>query len=263
MSAAADNDVTSKSQIGFFWSKLSKRAAPARHHGEAGKYFRRQRRKNRILIVPESSKQTRIGAVVLAAGPSTRMGRPKQLLQFCGQSLLKRAASVALEAGCRPVIVVTGAHAEASKETLRGLDVREIENQQWQTGMSSSVRAGIEELVRVNPETMAAVVMLCDQPVVTPDIIGGLIRAHRARNCSIVASRYSNSYGVPALFGRTHFGELRELKGDEGAKQVIKRHLPQALLLDFADGEIDIDTPDDFARLQSIYSGVSDARAPS
>ena len=193
-----------------------------------------------------------IGAIILAAGPSTRMGTPKQLLEFGGKTLLRRAALVALGASCRPVIVVTGANAAASRESLRELDVREIENQQWQSGMSSSVRTGIEELTTVNPAAKAAVMILCDQPLVTLQIILHLITAHRETNCSIVASRYANSYGVPALFGRTHFGELRKLKGDQGAKAIITRHLHQAHLLPFPDGDIDIDTPDDFARLQSM-----------
>jgi len=218
--------------------------------------------------VPESLKRNvcatqpdGIGAVVLAAGASTRMGMPKQLLEFCGQSLVRRAASVALEAGCLPVVVVTGANAAASRESLRGLDVWEAENQQWQSGMSSSVRIGIEAIITMNPETVAVVMMSCDQPLVTRDIIVGLVRAHRETNCSIVASRYGGSYGVPALFGKAHFAELETLEGAAGAKQVIQKYLPKVQLLPFPEGEIDIDTPDDLARLQSMdYSDASNPR---
>ena len=130
-----------------------------------------------------------IGAVILAAGASTRMSIPKQLLQFRGQAFLRRAASVALEAGCRPVVVVTGANAAACRESLRGLDVLEAENQQWESGMSSSVRVGIEALVTPNPRIAAVVLMLCDQPFVTRDVIVGLVRAHYETGCSIVASQ--------------------------------------------------------------------------
>ncbi|HEX4638339.1 MAG TPA: nucleotidyltransferase family protein [Chthoniobacterales bacterium] len=206
-----------------------------------------------VWIVPESFQETDVGAIILAAGASTRMGgAPKQLLQFGGETLLRRAALVALEASCRPVIVVTGANAAAARDSLHGLDVCKIDNQQWQSGMSSSLRTGIDELMAVNPEASAAIIMLCDQPLVTSELIRGLISAHRETNCSIVASRYANSYGVPALFARSHFAELRELKGDEGAKAIIKRHFAQAHLLPFPNGEIDIDTPADFARLQSM-----------
>jgi len=198
-----------------------------------------------------------IGAVILAAGASTRMSIPKQLLQFRGQTFLRRAASVALEAGCRPVVVVTGANA-ACRENLRGFDVLEAENQRWESGMSSSVRVGIEALVTANPRIAAIVLMLCDQPFVTRDVIVGLVRAHYETGCSIVASQYGGSYGVPALFGKAHFAELGTLEGAAGAKQVIQKHLEKVQLLPFPEGEIDVDTPDDFARLQSThYSDTS------
>jgi molybdenum cofactor cytidylyltransferase len=225
-------------------------------------------KRSRIPIVPESSKQTvgdtdlaGVGAVILAAGASTRMGRPKQLLQFGGEAMLRRAASIAIEAGCRPVVVVTGANAAASRKALRGLDVQEAENQQWESGISSSVRVGIEAVVTVNPQAAAVVLMLCDQPFVTREIITQLVAAHRETGRSIVASHYGGSYGVPALFGKAHFAELTTLKGAAGAKQVIQKHLPKVYLLPFPEGEIDIDTPDDLARLQSTsHSDESDAR---
>jgi molybdenum cofactor cytidylyltransferase len=202
-----------------------------------------------------------IGAVILAAGASTRMGMPKQLLQFGGETMLRRAACVALETGCRPVVVVTGADAAASRKVLRGLDVREAENQQWESGISSSVRVGIEALVMATPQTAAVVLMLCDQPFVTREIISRLVTAHRETGRSIVASRYGGSYGVPALFGKAHFAELTTLKGAAGAKQVIQKHLPKVHLVPFPEGEIDIDTPEDLARLQSTdYSDASNQR---
>lgn len=226
-------------------------------------------KRNKIPIVPKSSKRTvlvtdlaGVGAVILAAGGSTRMGRPKQLLEFGGETMLRRAASVALKAGCRPVVVVTGADAAASRKALRGLEVREAENQQWESGISSSVRVGIEAVVTANPRTAAVVLMLCDQPFVTREIIARLVAAHLETGRSIVASRYGGSYGVPALFGKAHFAELTTLEGDAGAKQVIQKHLPKVHLLSFPEGEIDIDTPDDLARLQSTdYSDTSNAPA--
>jgi molybdenum cofactor cytidylyltransferase len=224
-------------------------------------------KRNKIPIVPESSKRTvlvtdqaGVGAVILAAGASTRMGVPKQLLQFGGETMLRRAASVALKAGCRPVVVVTGANAASSRKALRGLDVREAENQQWESGISSSVRVGIEALVTESPRTVAVVLMLCDQPFVTREIIARLVAAHRETGRSIVASRYGGSYGVPALFDKAHFAELTTLEGDAGAKQVIQKHLQKVHVLPFPEGEIDVDTPDDLARLQSTdYPDASNA----
>ena len=180
------------------------------------------------------------------------MGGSKQLLQFGGEPLLRRAARVALEAGCRPVLVVTGADAAASREALRGLDVQEVENQQWKSGMGSSVRAGVVALIRMNSDIAAVVLMVCDQPFVTREILVGLVRAHGETNCSIIASRYGASYGAPALFNRTHFPELMKLKGAGGAKKIIQKHLRKAHLLPFPQGKIDIDTRDEFARLQAM-----------
>jgi molybdenum cofactor cytidylyltransferase len=197
-------------------------------------------KRNKIPIVPESSKRTvlvadltGIGAVILAAGASTRMGMPKQLLQFDGETMLRRAASAALEAECGPVVIVTGANAAASRKALRGFDVREAENPQWESGISSSLRVGIEAVVTANPEAIAVVLMLCDQPFVTREIIARLVAAHIETGRSIVASHYGESYGVPALFEKAHFAELTTLKGAAGAKQVIQKHLPEVHLLSF------------------------------
>ncbi len=194
-----------------------------------------------------------VGAVVLAAGSSSRMGSPKQILKFRGESLLKRAALAALGAGCRPVIVVTGAHAGLSRVELDGLDVLEVFNPHWETGMASSVRAGVEALLNADADLTAAVLMLCDQPHVTADIISGLIAAHRAAgSLPLVASTYGGSFGVPALFGRALFAELAQLQGAAGARQVIKRHASEAHFLSFPNGEVDVDTPDDFLRLTAM-----------
>ncbi|HEV2763286.1 MAG TPA: nucleotidyltransferase family protein [Pyrinomonadaceae bacterium] len=197
----------------------------------------------------DESNTAGVGAVVLAAGASSRMGSPKQTLSYRGESLLRRAALAALGAGCRPVVVVTGAHAELSRRELEGLDVREVLNELWETGMASSIRAGVEGLVSIAPEVAAVVLMLCDQPHVSAEVISGLVAAHRAEGNSIVASAYGGSFGVPAVFGRALFAELARLEGAAGAKQVIKRHASAAHFLPFPCGEVDVDTPDDFSRL--------------
>lgn len=177
------------------------------------------------------------------------MGGPKQTLRFRGESLLRRAALAALGAGCRPVVVVTGAHAEQSRRELGGLAVREAFNPHWETGMASSVRAGVEGLVGANHEVAAAVFLLCDQPHVTAEVISGLVTAYRSTGCPVVASAYGGGFGVPALFAAALFAELARLEGAAGAKQVIKRHASEAHFLSFPGGEVDVDTPDDFSRL--------------
>ncbi len=190
------------------------------------------------------------GGIILAAGASSRMGRPKQILQYRGSSLLRRAAAAALGAGCSPVIVVTGAHADLARRELDGLDVRVVFNTRWEAGMASSVRAGVEGLVGADAGADAAVFMLCDQPHVTADVITGLVAAHRATGRPVVASLYGGSFGVPALFSRALFAELTRLEGGSGAKEVIKRHASEAHFVPFPGGAVDVDTPDDFSRLR-------------
>ncbi|MEY2536926.1 MAG: molybdenum cofactor cytidylyltransferase [Verrucomicrobiota bacterium] len=192
-----------------------------------------------------------IGAVILAAGASSRMGRPKQVLKYGGQTLVRRAALAAQEAGCNPIVVVTGAHVEGLGEELQGLNLREANNPAWESGMGSSIRAGIQAVVKTNDNVTALILMLCDQPFVTSQVLTRLITAHRETGHEIVASNYGETVGVPALFGREFFAELVRLERETGAKQVIQRHPAQVHLVPFPQGEIDLDTPADFAGLLS------------
>lgn len=199
------------------------------------------------MSIPETMN---VGAVILAAGSSSRMGRPKQTLHFQGMSLLKRATLAALDATCRPVVVVTGANAELSRRELNQLDVREAFNPDWETGMGSSVRAGIETVISLDAAVAAVVLLVCDQPHVTADVITSLLAAHHTIGRPIIASAYGESFGVPALFSRTMFLELTQLAGSSGAKEIIKRHASEAYFLPFPEGEVDMDTPDDFSRFR-------------
>lgn len=190
-------------------------------------------------------------AVILAAGPSRRMGKPKQLLELAGQSLLRRAASTALSSSCKPVIVVLGTHADQLRRDLTGLDVLVEENPKWIDGIGSSVRCGIEA-VRRHRAVDSAVVMLCDQPLVTPQLLDELVATHRRTGSPIVACEYADTVGVPALFSRALFDELTSIGDDTGAKQVIARHADEVVRVPFPAAAFDIDTPDDFARAQTV-----------
>lgn len=192
-----------------------------------------------------------VGAVILAAGASSRMGTPKQMLEFGGSSLLRRAALAALGAGCSPVIVVTGAYAELSTRELQDLEIRDVFNPGWETGMASSIVAGLTGLIDADPDIAAAVFMVCDQPHVTVDVISGLITVYRASGRPVVASAYGRSVGVPALFSRAFFAELARLEGRSGAKQVISRYASEAHFVPFPGGEVDVDTRDDVSRLMT------------
>lgn len=190
-----------------------------------------------------------VGAVILAAGSSSRMGFAKQTLQFKGHSLLRRSTLAALGAACSPVVAVIGANAELCRRELDQLDVWEAFNPNWETGMASSIRVGIEVLVKMAPDVAAAALLLCDQPYVSSHVISSLVAAHHATGRPVIASTYAGSFGVPALFSRTLFPELTELEGISGAKEIIKRHASEAHFLQFPEGAVDVDTPHDFSCL--------------
>lgn len=200
---------------------------------------------------------SRVGAIILAAGASSRLGTPKQLLHLDGVSLLRRAAIAALGAGCAPVVVVTGAHAHLYETQLAGLGVRKVFNDRWPTGLASSIVAGIEGVVSDEPDVTAVILLPCDQPHLGPDVLSAIIAAYRAGGCDIVASSYGATAGAPALFARSLFPELGQLEGAAGAKPVIARHAAKVHLVPFPLGEADVDTPADVARL-----GLSPAGGP-
>ena len=186
--------------------------------------------------------------VVLAAGASRRLPGPKQLLRHRGVTLLRRAAQTAVAAACGPVAVVLAAGAGPLRFELQDLDVRIVENPDAAQGLSTSVRAGLVAL-DAEGEPDAALFMTCDQPQVTPELLRRLVAAFAASHPAAVACEYGGTVGVPALFGRALFGELRTLVGDAGAKQILQRHPAETVRVPFEGGALDIDTPEDVGRL--------------
>ena len=184
-----------------------------------------------------------IGAIVLAAGGSSRLGSPKQLLTFREETLIRHAAKAALQSVCDRVVVVVGNQAEQMRRELDDLAVSVVENQNWQSGISSSIRAGLEEMLTSDCD--GVVIMLCDQPFVTADVLNELISTHRTTGHTIVASTYGTTRGVPAFFAAELFTELASLTADEGARRIIAAHSEEVATVEFPQGSIDIDTPSD------------------
>ena len=200
--------------------------------------------------MPEPRPPFRFGVVILAAGASTRMGAPKQLLELDGRPLIVRAVEAALASSAWPVAVVLGAHAEKIRPALARLPVLVAENPAWAEGMASSLRAGIATLRQFSRALDAAVVALCDQPAFSTDTIAQLVAAHRASGRSIVAARYGGHQGAPALFLREHFAALAALTGEEGARTLLQQHADRVAAVDLPELAIDLDTPGDYAAQQ-------------
>jgi molybdenum cofactor cytidylyltransferase len=188
-----------------------------------------------------------VGAVILAAGGSSRLGQPKQLLQFRGETLIRRAVRAAEEAGCDPIIVVTGELSEAIRRELLATRARIVENAEWHRGLGTSIRRGIETI----PESNDAVILLtCDQPMVDRSVVMRLITAWEETGKPIVASSYANTVGVPALFDRSLFDALLQLPAAAGAKTLMLARPDDVGSIAFAAGAVDVDMPQDFERLK-------------
>jgi molybdenum cofactor cytidylyltransferase len=185
--------------------------------------------------------------LLLAAGASRRLGQPKQLLTLAGQSLLRRAAEAALATGAGPVVVVLGANADQQRPELAGLSVVVAPNPDWASGMASSLRVGLAAAELAQPGLSAALVMLCDQPFVSPLVLGQLLETFAATSSPIVASRYANGVvGVPIVFGAGCFPALRALTGDQGARKLVAQWPSPVPTVDFPLGQYDVDTPEDW-----------------
>jgi molybdenum cofactor cytidylyltransferase len=192
----------------------------------------------------------RIAAVILAAGGSSRFGQPKQLLTFRGETLVRRAVRAATEAGCAPVVVVVGESGPAIRSELRESAALIIENPEWQRGLGTSVRRGTQFVIESAPDVEALVLMACDQPLVESSTIAALVAEQEKTRKPIVASSYSDTLGVPAVFDRSCFAGLLALPDDSGAKSVIEARPDDVASVSFEAGAIDIDTPADFRRLR-------------
>jgi molybdenum cofactor cytidylyltransferase len=188
-----------------------------------------------------------VAIVLLAAGSSSRLGQPKQLLAYSGSTLLRHAAEIALASRLGPVIVVLGAVEEKCRATLSGLPTIIVTNPGWEEGMGSSIATGMQEV----DETLhrAVLIMLCDQPAITPDALRSLEEHQRTTGKSIVASQYDKTFGSPALFTAEHFPQLRLLHGFHGAKSLF-RNQPDLGALPCPQAALDIDTEGDLALLE-------------
>jgi molybdenum cofactor cytidylyltransferase len=186
-------------------------------------------------------------AIVLAAGLSRRMGRPKLLLEFKGRPVIRHAVERVVAAGLHPVLVVTGAEHDALARALAGLEVQLVVNPTPESGQGSSVGVGVSALPA---GTDAVLIALGDQPGVPDEVIPALIEALKKPGKAIAAPRYADGLGNPVLFGSSVFQELLALGGDRGARSVIERDPSRLAVVEVASPmPRDIDTPEDYESL--------------
>jgi molybdenum cofactor cytidylyltransferase len=189
-----------------------------------------------------------IAAVVLAAGASTRLGQPKQLIRFHGEQLIDRTIRIAHEAGATSIFVVLGSEYEAILAAIRTdhFGARILINKGWRHGMATSIALGVAAAERVGANDV--IVLTCDQVTVTPEHLQSLILASRRER--VAASLYHGRGGIPAIFPEFSFHALQDLSGDEGAREVLQGD--SVLTVALPGGEFDIDTPADLERLKRL-----------
>lgn len=195
----------------------------------------------RLLVVHEN-----IAAVILAAGASTRFGKPKPLLIWRGETLVHRAARLALEAGLHPVIVVCGAAGRSVAEAVGDLPVRVVENKEWSDGQSTSIKAALHAL---GEESGGAIFLLVDQPFVSLPLLQALVESHAQSLAPVIAPLVGDRRTNPVLFDRQTFPELLRLEGDVGGRAIFGRYPPQWLIWQDDKLPFDLDTPDDYRKL--------------
>ena len=187
------------------------------------------------------------GIIILAAGSSSRMGQPKQLLIYKQTTLLQRAINAAIGTPDSCLVVVLGANHQLLMPDAAMLIVEY--NPDWQQGMGASISAGIKRLLAEKPTVQNVLLMLCDQPFADTALLQKLINAKQNSNDKIIASAYENTLGAPVLFDRSYFNELLALQGQEGAKKLLIKYSNEVIAMPFNKGAIDIDTPEDYERL--------------
>ena len=176
------------------------------------------------------------------------MGTSKQLLDIGGVPLLVHSVQIALDCGASSVVVVLGAQAEVHQRTIAGLSAEVVVHPDWKNGMGSSLKAGLTYLLHRHDRPEAIMVMVCDQPRLTSQHLRELITTYKKTKKSIIASHYGGTDGVPALFDQSLFPELLLLPDEQGARKVIAARAENVVSVSFPEGEIDLDTPEDYRK---------------
>ncbi|MDP1610309.1 MAG: molybdopterin-binding/glycosyltransferase family 2 protein [Sulfuritalea sp.] len=206
-------------------------------------------------VAQRSAPGRRVAALVLAAGSSRRMaGENKLLAPVGGVPMVRRAANAALASRCTGVVVVTGFAADAVREALAGLDLEFVHNPAHESGMASSLRAGLAALAALTDDADAAVVVLGDMPGIDAGHIDRLIAAFDPRQPKVVVPIKDGRRGNPILWPRAYFAEMQQVQGDVGARELLQRHAAQVEAVACDDDAIfaDVDTPAALSQLSEL-----------
>jgi len=194
-----------------------------------------------------------VSGIILAAGQSSRMGQPKQLLALGGKPMLWHVAMTACQAGFDEVIVITGAYEREVKEAVQDLPLKVIYNEDWMQGQSASVKKAVQSIAN---ESQAVVFLLADQPLVDIELIHNLIQTYHETGASIIMPRFQNIPGNPVLFDVGVWrAALLQLSGDEGARQIIRKNQEAIQYVESKNATIflDADTPIEYGKMEAMW----------
>ena len=156
-------------------------------------------------------KKNNFGILLLAAGSSSRLGRPKQLLKYNNQTLLQHNLNVAIGSDVNEIVVVLGAHAEGIKDKINLPNIHIAYNADWQEGMASSIRCGLNRMTEINPTIEGVIIMVCDQPHTSTILLNELLTTYQKINKQIISCAYENTSGPPVFFHRSLFPEIHSV----------------------------------------------------
>ena len=192
-----------------------------------------------------------IAIIILAAGSSSRLGQPKQLLQYNNKSLLQHVVSQVMSLQNILPLLVLGSSKQIIEKDVEDLNIEIVHNDDWQLGMSTSIKAGLSAALKKNKNLQAVMFVVCDQPFITTDLLNEMIQTFMRSDKGIIAASYAETFGTPMLFAEKYFNQLLQFQNDEGAKKVAIQNKNDLAVVPFNEGEIDIDTMDAYQKLLS------------
>jgi molybdenum cofactor cytidylyltransferase len=189
----------------------------------------------------------KVAVIILAAGASSRMGTSKQRLPWKSGTLLTHAINTAKKSGLNDITVVLGADEDENRQALKDENVIILSNSKWESGMGSSLKAGLKNAMQSKPD--AILVMVCDQPFVTPEHLRALTNVLSTQKKKATFSKYAETTGVPAVFSKDLFSALLSLGDDQGAKGIVKQIKEEDFsTIELKDGEVDLDTYEQYLK---------------
>jgi molybdenum cofactor cytidylyltransferase len=204
----------------------------------------------RFMNAQRPGNMNNTGIIILAAGESSRFGGIKQLLPFGANTLLQHVIDEAVGAGPQTVVVITGANAKIVSASINDdSKLNIVNNDNWEQGISTGIVAGVRHILSLSPGIRKIILAVCDQPFVSTALFVQLDQIQEKSGKPVVACTYSDTIGTPALFTVKYFDQILGLKGDEGAKKILKNNREDVATVDFPKGQIDIDTQMDYEKL--------------